>query len=34
MQSSRAQQLAQVPWEEIEKRIDEKTASNEKASQL
>jgi N6-adenosine-specific RNA methylase IME4 len=32
MQSSRAQQLAGVPWEKIEARIDEATAKNRRAS--
>jgi N6-adenosine-specific RNA methylase IME4 len=32
-QSSRAQQLAALPWQEIEVRIDAKTEGNEKASQ-
>jgi hypothetical protein len=32
MQSSRAQQLARVPWEEIEGKIDAQTAKNERAS--
>jgi hypothetical protein len=30
MQSSRAQQLAEIPWKEIEKRIDAQTSKNEK----
>ena len=33
MQSSRAQQLASIPWEEIESKIDAATEQNKRASQ-
>jgi hypothetical protein len=29
--SSRSQQLARIPWEEIESEIDKKTENNERA---